>query len=119
MAVCAGITRSGSRCTQTVGEGVEWCYLHDPLRAEARRRSASRAGRSRPSTEIRAVKDRLLALADDVLSGTVDRADAAVVGQLLNVLLRACEIQRRTLDMGDLLERLEAVEQRADQLRGA
>ncbi len=117
--VCAGITRTGVRCTATVRPGVEWCHNHDPGRAEARRRAASKGGSSKPNREIRAVKDQLLGLADDVLAGAVDRSDAAVVSQVLNVYLRSVEVERRTADLSALLERLEALETTADRLRGA
>lgn len=117
--ICAGITRSGSRCSATVGPGQTHCYLHDSSKAEERRRAASRAGKSRPSREIRGVKDRLLSLADDVLAGEADRANAAVAAQIMNVYLRACETERRTSDLGDLLERLEHVEEAASRFRGA
>jgi hypothetical protein len=63
------------------------------------------------------VKDRLLGLADDVLAGSVGRPEAAVAAQIFNAYLRALEIERRTLDMGDLLERLAALEERAETLR--
>jgi hypothetical protein len=44
MSQCQGIKRDGSRCTQSVPAGVQWCFNHDPNRAEERRRNASRAG---------------------------------------------------------------------------
>jgi hypothetical protein len=49
-------------------------------------------------------------LADRVLSGEVDRADAAVCGQLLNVKLRALEQERRWREIENHEERLEALE---------
>ncbi len=117
--ICAGITRTGVRCSQSVGPGVEFCWNHHPDRAEVRRRAASRAGSSKPNREIRAVKDRLMDLADDVLGGEVARSDAAVTAQVLNVYLRAVEVERRTADLSALMERLEALEDRASRLRGA
>ncbi len=42
--VCAAITRSGTRCTVSVGGGLELCHLHDPARAPARKRAAAEAG---------------------------------------------------------------------------
>ncbi len=119
MGRCAGSKPDGQRCRGIAGAGNDWCPAHDPGRQEARRRAASRAGRSRPNNELRAVKDRLLGLADDVLAGEVDRADGSSAAQILNTYLRALEIERRTHDMTDLLTRLEAVENRADRLRGA
>jgi hypothetical protein len=42
------------------------------IRAEDRRRNASRPGRSRPSREIRHLKSRLRDIAEGTLSGAVD-----------------------------------------------
>ncbi|MDP9477496.1 MAG: hypothetical protein M3R38_17730 [Actinomycetota bacterium] len=118
MGQCSGIKGDGTRCRGIAGAASGLCAAHDPARRDARRRAASRAGRSRPNGELRRVKDRLLGLADDVLAGEVNRADAAVVAQLLNVLLRATEVERRTADLADLTERLGELEERAERLRG-
>jgi hypothetical protein len=111
--VCAGITRSGSRCTTVVGPSQSYCYMHDPLRRDERRANAAKAGRSRPNRELQAVKDQLRDLAARVLAGEVERADAIAVGQLLNVWLRATELQWKASETEDLLARLERLEERA------
>lgn len=111
MPVCPGIKRDGTRCTVVVGGSQRYCYQHDPDRSEERRRAASRAGKSKPSREIGAIKRQLQKMADDVLVGTLDRADAAVSGQLLNILLRAVEQERKIKEQDVLEERLEALEQ--------
>jgi hypothetical protein len=41
------------------------------------------------------VKQELKSLVDGVLAGTLDRADAAVCGQLSNYKLRAIETERK------------------------
>ncbi len=110
MPVCAGIKRTGGRCTATVGPGETHCYHHDPSRAEERRRAASRAGKSKPSREIAGVKGRLKDLAEGVLAGELERADAIAAGQLFNVWLRATEVERRIRETEELEERLEALE---------
>ena len=46
-----------------------------------------------------------------MLSGEVDRADAAVCGQLLNVKLRALEQERKWKEVDELEERLEVLEE--------
>jgi glutathione S-transferase len=108
--VCSAIKRDGTRCTQSVGPGEHYCHHHAPARAEERRRNAAKAGRSRPSSEIRGVKTQLQELTDRLLCGEVERADAAVCGQLLNVKLRALELERRWREIEELEARLEAVE---------
>lgn len=119
---CGGSKPDGSPCERIVPASQRYCYAHDPARAGERRRNASRAGKSRgseASREVRAVKQQLQEIADGVLSGSVDRADGAVAGQLLNVKLRALELERRwhTTDdlaarVGDLREALEREETR-------
>jgi hypothetical protein len=60
--VCAGITRSGGRCTVSVsGAQQEFCHLHDPARAGVRRRAASKAARARPRREVASLKSELRA----------------------------------------------------------
>ncbi len=115
MARCAGIKRDGGRCAAIVDGS--FCYQHDPARAEERRRAASRAGKSKPSRELASVKRQLQELADGVLDGGVDRAAAAVVGQLLNVLLRAVELGRKIKETEELEDRIEQLE-RAQEQRG-
>ncbi len=115
MPVCAGIKRSGGRCTVSVGPGQEYCHHHDPGRAEERRRSASRAGKSRPSREIAAIKALLSGLAEDVLAGEVETGRAAVANQLINTRLRAVEVERKIRETEELEERLAEIEERLRQ----
>lgn len=110
MAQCAGIRRDGGRCTTIVRTGEDYCYAHDPARANDRRRNASRAGKSKPGRDLLAVRSQLQDLADGVLAGSVDRANAAVAGQLLNIKIRTVEVERRLRETEDLERRLEELE---------
>ena len=83
---------------------------HDPAREGARRRAASKAARRKPDAELKGVQEQLQALADRVLSGELARADAAVGSQVLNVKLRALELERKWKELGELEDRLEALE---------
>jgi hypothetical protein len=109
--VCAGIKRNGGRCTVSVEPGQQYCHHHDPERSEQRSRAASKAGRAKPSREIVNIRGRLSDLADDVLSGRVDRADAAVAGQLLGTVVRAITAELKVKEVMELEERLAALEQ--------
>lgn len=60
------------------------------------------------------IKRQLRGLADNVLGGSVERADAAVAGQLLNILLRAVEVERKVKESEEFEERLEALERAAE-----
>ena len=115
---CGGFKRDGSQCTATVNPPQTYCWWHDPANAEQRRRSASKAGRAKPSKEIVGIRGRLSDLADDVLAGRVDRADAAVVGQLLGTVVRAIATELKVREQMDLAERLEALEELAHDRKG-
>ncbi len=114
MAKCAGITRAGTACKGIPIDGSQWCYVHHPDHAEERRRHGARGGkrggRGRPQVELAEIKARLSALADDVLEGKVDRGNAAVASQVLNVYLRAVSVELKVVEQRELLERIEALE---------
>jgi hypothetical protein len=65
------------------------------------------------------IKARLSDLADDVLEGRQDRADAAVAGQLFNTYLRAVAVELRAREQLELIERLEALEEMLEARQGA
>jgi hypothetical protein len=111
MPQCAGIKRDGGRCTVVVGSGQSHCYAHDPARANERRRNASRGGRAKGSGELADLKKQIKDLASDVLEGSQDRGRAAVANQLYNTLIRAIEQERKLRELGELAERLEALEE--------
>jgi len=108
---CAGTKRDNSPCTATVEPPQRFCWWHDPANADKRRRAASKAGKSKPSRELATIKQRLSDLADAVLEGHQDRADAAVAGQLFNTYLRAVSVELRAREQLEITERLEALEE--------
>ena len=110
MARCQGIKRDGGRCTVAVAAGVNWCFNHDPARAEERRRNASRAGKSAGGREIRDLKRRISDVVDAVLEGSQDRGRAAVAIQGLNALRGAVELERKIKETEELEARLEDLE---------
>ena len=114
MSLCAGIKADGVRCGAQAMRASEWCVGHDPDKADARRRRASkggrRGGRGRPLAGVHAVKDKLQDLADRVLDGSLDRADAAVVSQIYNVLLRAVSVEMKVREVEELEARLADLE---------
>ena len=114
MAKCSGITQAGTTCKGIPIGGSPWCHAHHPDRTDQRRRYGSkggkRGGRGRPQVEVGAVKTQLQDLVDGVLSGRIERADAAVVGQVLNVYLRAVSIELAVREQMELVGRLEELE---------
>ena len=111
MRTCSGIRTDGGRCQAQPMRNSEYCLNHDPSRAEENRRRSSkggkRGGRGRPRVEVTNVKTQLQELADAVRD---NRADAAVVSQILNVLLRAITIEVQLREQEEFAQRLEALE---------
>jgi hypothetical protein len=96
-----------------------YCLNHDPDKADARRRRASkggkRGGRGRPTTELARLRDRFEELAGEVLAGEVERADGAVAGQLLNGARACVRDGLAAREQEELIERLEALEAGLDE----
>ena len=115
MSLCSGIKADGGRCRAQAMRNSEWCIGHDPDQADARRRRASkggkRGGRGRPQAELHDIKRRLSDLADDVMAGKVNRASAAIAGQLLNTYIRAVGVELRVREQLEVVERLETLEE--------
>jgi hypothetical protein len=118
VARCAGAKRDGTPCERIVGAPQRYCYAHDPARAEARKRNASKGGRSKPNREILDIKNHLKELTLEVLSGAVATAPYAVANQLINTRLRAVEVERKIREQDELLERIERLEEQATEKGG-
>ena len=93
MSKCARITQASTACKGVPIDGSGYCYVHHPDHAEEWRRHGSRrgqrGGRGRPSVELARLQRRFEELAEQVLSGDIERGVGAVAGQLLNGA-RAC-----------------------------
>ncbi len=121
MARCPAIKANGERCKGDAIPGADWCYSHDPDRAEERRRNASRGGKSggggRSSGELAEIKALLSELTNRVLGGegveALETGRAAVANQLVNTRLRAVELERRIRESDELEARIEELEQAA------
>ena len=111
MARCAASKPDGSPCQRIVDASQTYCFAHDPKRAAERARNASKAARSKPSRELSDVKKRLRQLAEDVMTGSADRGDAAVAGQLLGTYLRALSVEIKLKEVLELEERIAALEE--------
>jgi proteasome assembly chaperone (PAC2) family protein len=68
-------------------------------------------------TEIADIKRRLSALAEGVLEGAINRADAAVVSQIFNVHLRAVSVELKAREQEELVGRLEELEEALERRR--
>ena len=114
---CAGVRPDGSQCERVIGSGSTYCYSHDPARKEQRKKAAAKAGSTPWNSEVREAKCTLKKLAQDVLAGDVDRSDASVVAQVLGVLARFLEVERKLNEQHNVLERIAELEAIADQRR--
>jgi hypothetical protein len=109
MRQCSGIKADGSRCTQSVEPPETYCWHHTPKRAEERRRAASRGGRSRPSTEVRTIKEEIKTVITDVKTGDLDRNDAAVMIQGYRALKDFIALERGIRVEDELAAELEEI----------
>jgi len=111
---CTAITRGGGRCRGVAIDGSGLCYAHDPDheqdRLRAARKGGRRGGRGRPSSELNRLRDRFEALADDVLTGRVERADGAVAGQLLSGARSCVRDALAAREQEEVLVRMERIE---------
>lgn len=115
MSQCTAITRGGERCQGVAIDASGLCYSHSPNHAHARKRAArkggQRGGRGRPQADLNALKDRLIALGEDVLEGHVNRQDAATAGHLWNVAIGAIRTALKAKEVEELEARLERLEE--------
>ena len=122
MTRCAAIKANGERCKVDAMPGSDRCWSHDESTADARRRRASkggkRGGRGRPTSELVRLGARFEELADQVLDGSVERADGAVAGQLLNGARACVRDAMAAREQEELLGRLEALEAAQEQKGG-
>src|SRR5918997_5579008 len=111
MAECAASTRNGRPCRGLVREGSDHCPAHDPARADARRRAASKAARSKPGGESGALKEQLKKLAEDILAKRVGPKEGAVVTQIANAYTRLLEFEKRFKELEELEAKIAALEE--------
>src|SRR5215213_1352811 len=107
MTRCSAVKRDGSRCTLPVTGQQGLCWAHDPANAERRRRTASKAGRSKPSREVAALKEEIKAVIADVKAGDLDRNDAAVMFQGYRALKDFIALERQVKETDELAAEIE------------
>ncbi len=119
MAKCTFTKRNGDECRGVAVGPLGGCYQHDPSYELDRKRDAQRngkrGGRGRPNpgtADLRRLQSRFEALAEQVLAGTVDRADAAVAAQCLNGVRSCIAASAKLREIEDFEKRLDALEKR-------
>jgi hypothetical protein len=117
MTQCIGVKPNGNLCKGIATRDSDYCPAHDPTRKEARRRNAKKAARSKPSRELTSIKRRLSDLAEEVLEGATDRADAAVVSQIWNTYIRAVSIELKVKEIEEMETKLEEMAEALERQR--
>src|SRR5215210_4221204 len=125
MSLCAGIKPDGGRCGAQAMRGSGWCIGHDPDKAEARRRRASkggkRGGRGRPVAELAALRSENADIRRRLLEGGAEGLApnvAAVAVQSLNTDARLVVAALKAREQEELEERLAALEAQAGDAKG-
>jgi hypothetical protein len=119
---CEALKGDGARCQGRVMEGSDWCYNHDPSKAEERRRNARRGGktggRGRSGLDETAQAKRYIkGLVNQLIRGEVARETATAAFMGLNVLARYVELERKLKEQEELVERMDAIEEALEQGR--
>ena len=107
---CSGIKPNGGRCERIVNAEQTFCYSHDPARQSERKRNAARGGKAKANQDLADVKTRLRSLAEEVLTGRVDKGVGAVVSTIWGVYLKAISTELAVREQQELVERLELLE---------
>lgn len=118
---CAAIKANGTRCERLVKGSQPFCFAHDPARAAERKAFARRGGQTKSTGEIARLKVQLKSLADDTLSGEVDRGVAAVCNQIYGTygtILAAIRTEMKVKELQEHEERLQELERLASQRSG-
>ncbi len=103
-------------------EGYEQCYNHRPDLAEQRKRNARRGGkaggrgRAGPG-DIQQVRRELRAVLSGVLRGEIKPGVGSTLFTGFGVLLRALETERRFVELGELEDRIRALEEQKEATR--
>ena len=118
MAQCRFSKRGGDPCGGKAMGSHGGCWNHDPDFELARRRNArkggTRGGRGRPNpgtADLHRLQEKFEDLAEKVLAGAVDRADAAVAIQAWNGARSCVAASVRVRELEELEARLSALEQ--------
>jgi hypothetical protein len=112
---CKAKKPDGSDCQNIALPGSEFCFFHDPDKADKRREAQALGGRHNhiktldadaPDVKIESCSDTVPLLSEtinQVRKGEIDPRVANAVGYLANVLIKAVE-------QSDIEKRLEAIE---------
>jgi hypothetical protein len=97
---CPAITGKGEPCKGFVHSSKMYCPAHDPSRVEARRKAASKAGRSKgPAAELVELRGMVKRYMADVESGRLEKGRGSVLAQLAGVAGRLYEAEAKIREL--------------------
>jgi hypothetical protein len=115
---CSATNASGDPCGMPPLEGSRFCFAHDPRRGKDRAQARKRGGHNRQTPgatdelreavsldDVAGIRRILTAVVADTIAQANSAQRSRAIGYLLGVALKALEV-------GELEERLEALEQR-------
>jgi hypothetical protein len=109
MGQCIATKRNGGPCTLPAVGRDGYCWAHSPKNAGERRRAASKAGKSKPSREVRTIKEEIVAAIAGVRDGSLDRNIARAMFTGYGVLLDYIKLERGVYVEEELAARLDAL----------
>lgn len=121
-ASCKAKTRTGARCPNNAGKSG-YCFTHDPNRAQERRRARALGGYHRAAPRVSGDVPIVIATVADVLA--LVNATIADTWVLENsparsrALLSCAEAALRALEIGELEERVKALEEKQNDIENS
>ena len=100
--ICGAVKADGTPCERIVGASGQLCYSHDTTRKADRVASASKAAKSKLSSEIVAIRAEARQIMQDLRDEEIDRGDANVLLQGCNLLLRTVAEGRKQSEFDDI-----------------
>jgi hypothetical protein len=85
---CKAKKADGSSCGRVVSASQDYCYSHDNGRAAERKANASKAAKSKLSSEIVAVREEVRKIMTEIREQKLHRQDGVVLLQACNILLK-------------------------------
>ena len=115
---CAGKKADGSPCERIVSGSSTYCYAHDPSRSSERSSNASRAAKSKLSSEIIAIRAEIREIMEAVKEGDIERGDAAVLLQGAGYLLKTISEARKQSEYDEIRDEMAGLRQLFEAQRG-
>ena len=107
MSICTGTRADGYPCSAGTSEGSDFCWRHDPARAEERKQNARKGGqaggRRRGGTaarirEVERLKEELDQVTKALMSNEISGRAGDTAIKAINSQLRAIELSKKLRD---------------------